>query len=65
MVTESNSAKTRITVKKKRRKDFRSRNTEISMRTINPIPSKILMKKHSLAFEKIITAHLIHFITFE
>jgi hypothetical protein len=61
-VTESTSAKTRITVKKKRRKDFRSRNTEINIRTIKPMPSKILKKNNSLALERIITVHVIHFI---
>jgi hypothetical protein len=61
-VTESTSAKTRITVKKKRRKYFRSRNTEINIRTINPMPSKILKKNNSLALERIITVHVIHFI---
>jgi hypothetical protein len=64
-VTESSSAKTRITVKKNRRKDFRSRITEINIRTIKPIPSKILKKKQSLALERIITAHVIHFITLD
>jgi hypothetical protein len=64
-VTESSSAKTRITVKKNRRKDLRSRNTEINIRTIKPMPSKILKKKQSLALERIITAQVIHFITLD